>query len=101
MSPARYQSDGPFPAGGLLLFSEAFHPSWQARFAGNALSPLKAYGFMNAYPLPGTPPQTLGLEFAPERYRDLGLTISLAGWAAFLLLLAALWLWPSGMKRQE
>jgi hypothetical protein len=94
LSPARYQSEGPFPAGGLLVFSEAFHPSWQASFAGNTLSPVRAYGFMNAYPLPDMPPQTLHLNFKPEQYRELGMTISLTGWAVFLLSMALLLLWP-------
>ncbi|MBI4805060.1 MAG: hypothetical protein HY795_07480 [Desulfovibrio sp.] len=101
LSPARYHSEGPFPAGGLLLFSEAYHPSWQARLAGNALSPLKAYGFMNAYPLPDMPPQALQLEFKPEQYRELGMTISLTGWTLFLLAMALLLLWPDGKTHRD
>jgi len=99
LSPARYQSEGPFPPGGLLLFSEAFHPSWQAHLADNTLNPVKAYGFMNAYPLPSIPPQTLQLEFKPELYRELGMAISLTGWAVFLLSCALLLLWPSSKGR--
>lgn len=101
LSPARYQSTGPLPQGGLLLFSEAYHPAWLARFDGSSLAPLKAYGFMNAYPLPEAPPTTLQLEFKPERFRGLGLTISLTGWAVFLLAMTALLLWPGGKARQD
>jgi hypothetical protein len=50
---------------------------------------------MNAYPLPQDAPDSLRLAFSPEKYRDLGLAISGAGWLVFLLALAVLLLWPA------
>ncbi|WP_243358036.1 hypothetical protein [Fundidesulfovibrio terrae] len=95
LSSARYQVKGTLPAGGLLLFSEAYHPSWEALpDSGPAIKPLKAYGFMNAYPLPQDAPDSLRLAFSPEKYRDLGLSISTAGWIVFALAVAALLCWP-------
>ena len=92
-NPASYLCQGPMPGGGLLLFSESFHPAWQARLADRTLTPLKAYGFMNAYLLPEKGPDQARLVFKPEDYRDLGVKISLAGWiglfAALVGLLAA------------
>jgi hypothetical protein len=96
LSAARYRLTGNLPAGGLLLFSEAYHPSWEAVPAsGAAVRPLKAYGFMNAYPLPQDTPLSITLAFSPEKYRDLGLAISGAGWIVFLLATVGLLLWPS------
>lgn len=75
-NPARYRVSGPLPRGGLLLFSESFHPRWSA---GGA-APLKAYGFMNAFALPATPPESLTVEFTPQRLREAGDRVSLAVW---------------------
>lgn len=94
LSAARYSVQGNLPANGLLLFSEAYHPSWLTISASETIKPLKAYGFMNAYPLPDNPPNGLLLEFSAEKFRNLGLAISIAGWGAFVLLIVALLCWP-------
>ncbi|MFP5221669.1 MAG: hypothetical protein ACLGSA_05215 [Acidobacteriota bacterium] len=94
LSAARYSVQGELPGHGVLLFSEAYHPAWLAKSDKEAIKPLRAYGFMNAYPLPEAPPQAVLLEFSAERFRDLGLAISIAGWGAFALLIAALLCWP-------
>lgn len=94
LSAARYSAQGELPGNGLLLFSEAYHPSWLAKSDREPIRPLKAYGFMNAYPLPENPPHAVLLEFSAERFRDLGLAISIAGWGTFALLIAALLCWP-------
>ena len=53
---------------------------------------------MNAYPLPQSPPDSLLLEFSPEKYRDLGFAVTVTGWAVFLLAVAVLLCWPGRSK---
>lgn len=94
LGPARYAVSGETPSGGLLLFSEAYHPSWVAAYRRGATKPFKAYGFMNAYPLPAGPHGGLTLEFTPERYRDIGFAVSVTGWIVFALAVTLLLAWP-------
>jgi len=75
-NPARYHVAGPLPPGGLLVFSESFHPRWSA---GGA-APIKAYGALNAFVLPDAPSDSLLVEFTPQRLRDAGDRASLAVW---------------------
>ena len=81
MNQARYQVSGALPPGGLLLFSETYSPRWLA----DGSTPLKAYGFMNAYVLPSEPPASLELLFAPQRLRELGDRITAAAWILGIL----------------
>lgn len=99
LGPARYAVSGGMPPGGLLLFSEAYHPSWVAAHQGGAAKPLMAYGFMNAYPLPASPPGGLTLEFTPERYRDMGFAVSTTGWIVFALAVILLLVLPGRAGR--
>jgi hypothetical protein len=77
INPARYEVSGALPQGGLLLFSESYHPRWSA----GEISPLKAYGFMNAFVLPKEPAASLEVLFTPERLRKVGDRLSQVGWA--------------------
>ncbi|GFK94715.1 hypothetical protein NNJEOMEG_02562 [Fundidesulfovibrio magnetotacticus] len=78
LNPTRYEASGIPPGGGLLLFSESWHPGWRA---GEA-KPLRAYGFMNAFALPPGGPESVVVDFAPQRLRDLGDRVSAAAWIA-------------------
>ena len=98
LNPARYEISGGLPPGGLLLFSEAYHPHWSA----GGISPLKAYGFMNAFVLPEEPAPTLEVLYTPQRMRELGDRLSLAGWAVsggLCLLLGGL-AWFQSLSKQ-
>lgn len=92
--PTHYTSQGEFPAEGLLVFSESFHPGWQALADGHSLPHLKAFGSMNAYVLPQVPPAQIQLDFAPEHLRDLGMAVVITAWIVFSVTLAGLLLWP-------
>ncbi len=100
-SPARYTSQGRFPAGGLLVFSESFHPAWQASMGAGPLPQVKTFGSMNAYLLPGAPTDTLELAFQPEHSMDLGMAIVRNIWAALGVLVAGLLVWQLAAKTKK
>ena len=94
LSPARYDLAGPFPGGGLLVFSESFHPDWRATAPGVDLRPVKAYGSQNAFVLPEAPPDRLELVFAPQRLRDAAQSAVGLAWIVLGLGVAGLLAWP-------
>jgi hypothetical protein len=97
--PARYEVSGPMPGGGILLFSEAYHPGWRAHIGGESVAAIRAFGAMNAYPLPEGGADAARLEFAAERHRDSGAIIVRTGWIVFALAAAILLLWPAPRRK--
>lgn len=66
--------------GGILAFSEGFHPSWRATVNGRQSKPLALYGLINGFPVDGIPnaEHKVVVEFLPQRIVPVGLGISAA-----------------------
>jgi hypothetical protein len=54
---------------GILAFSEAFHPEWQAKINGREIQSYPLYGLINGFPIKGTieDNQEILIEFLPQR----------------------------------
>lgn len=80
IDPARYvvKIDKSGPA--LLLFSEAFHPKWYLRYNNELQEPIKAYGFMNAYPIISAESNLAEIYFKYQPIREYFWRIATVGW---------------------
>ncbi len=90
VNPGRYALDLPPGQGGYLLFSEAYHPGWKLRVAGQDIAPVKGLGFLNAYPLPPGDLGRIDLVYRDQAVMERLLPVSRAGWWVFGLAVLAL-----------
>lgn len=80
INPATYSFNLKQNSSGLLLFSEAFHPKWFLKVDNRVIEPIKAFGFINAYPVPSGTKQKAELYFKYQAIRDYYWKISRIGW---------------------
>lgn len=92
-SPTRYLLP-PIEGPGLLVFSEGYHPGWQAKRGGSSLQHVPMQGFANGYWVPPGPAAAITLEFQPQRWFVWGALVS----AGTLLALAGI---ARGMDKRK
>lgn len=79
-------------SGGILAFSQAFHPLWRARIDGRKISSLALYGLVNGFPIDvvANGEQEVVVEFLPQRIVPYSLGVSAFTLAVVILVLSYL-----------
>ena len=95
-TPTRYHVPS-ITGPGFLVFSEGYHPGWQARRHQETLPHVAMQGFANAFWVPPGPAAPVEIRFRPQAWFRLGVVISLGTLAA--LATSALAAWRHGQSQ--
>ncbi len=86
INPTRYQTQVPASFQGLLVFNQGYHPLWRAQtLEGKEGLHLKLNGWENGYYISTEKPETLLIEFTPQKKIQIGFWVSGSVWILLLL----------------
>jgi hypothetical protein len=104
-SPTSYAGLVSGAAGGVLVFTEAYHKGWQARVDGEQLPHIRVLGNLNGYWVrPGEAANSeIRLTFAPQRAYRMGLAVSALSFVLVTIALTApvVWRAMAGRARHD
>lgn len=91
VNPTKYtvqvNTDKPF----FLIFSESYNSMWKASSGSQDITPLIVYSFLNGFYVNKTGKYDVLLEYSPQIYKEIGITISGIG---FFAVISYLWIYP-------
>ena len=69
----------------VLMFTEAYYPGWSARIGEKTLPHLLINGAINGFFLNSTGEFTVVVEYVPQRFLDIGITLSTIFFVIFIV----------------
>lgn len=70
-----------------LVFSETFHPLWEAKIGQEKITPVKLFSLINGFYINETGNFEITIEFSPQRYVYWGMALSGLAWLVIILLI--------------